>query len=120
MVYVRGAYNVGKFMAKQAPSLFERNTQRSINNLYTGIGLSRKGKAVALTGMGAYASYQVLTGQQEAANQNAMAHMDDRGIMSLPGTQADGVGYLGDPAGNQDLAARGDLVFALHNLRHGG
>ncbi|WDI05151.1 hypothetical protein PUW25_25420 (plasmid) [Paenibacillus urinalis] len=119
-MYVRGAVNVGKYIGKQVPSMFEKNTQRSINNLYTGFGLSRKGKAVALTGMGAYGGYQVINGQSEAGNRNAMDAMDDRGIMSLPGTRSDGMGYLGDPAGNQDLAARGDLVFALHNLRHGG
>ncbi len=114
------AKKAARFLGKQIPSMFEKNVERSINNLYTGRGLSKKGKTVALLGMGTYAGYEMVSGYSEASNMNAEANMDTRGIMSLPGSQADGTGYITDNGGNADLGARGDIVFALHRLRHGG
>lgn len=109
-----------RFLAKHTASMFERNTQRSINNLYSGVGLSRKGKATAILGMAAYGGYKMHEGKGEVRRKQVMANMDPRGIIALPSTQSDGVGYRGDPGGSPDFGANGDLVFALHNLRHGG
>lgn len=109
-----------RFLGKHGASMFERNTQRSINNLYTGVGLSKKGKATALLGMGAYGGYQAINARAEARTQTALDNMDPRGVMALPSTQSDGVAYTGNPGGNPELSASGDLVFALHRLRHGG
>jgi hypothetical protein len=120
-----------RFTGKFAKSLFEKTGERSINNLWSGYGLSAKGKKVAWMGLGAYAGYEALKGAYRYNYDTTLVYnMDDRGVQSLPATQADGLGYMvpgyENPQGvsvpklDMTLGASGDLVFALHNLRHGG
>jgi hypothetical protein len=109
-----------RFAGRHIGSMFERGTERSINNLWTGLNLSSRGKKYAIRGIAGYAGYKIVQGSNEYQENLALANVDERGIMSLPSTQADGLGYQGNPGGRTDLGASGDLVFALHKLRHGG
>jgi hypothetical protein len=121
---------VARFMGKHIGSMFEKG-ERGLDNLFTGVQLSGHGKKVATTALGMYAGYQVLNGAYRYHYDSAMTYnRDDRGVQSLPGTQGDGLGYqmpqysmqnsTNSPKLDMDLGAGGDLVFALHNLRHGG
>lgn len=93
---------------------------RSLNNLWSGKTLGPVGKkalgGVAVGGLGIYA---FSAGERDLDNriQEESAEQD---IESLPTSQSDGAGYTAYPQYNlQDYTPSGDLVFALHNNRHG-
>lgn len=128
----------GKKLANESRSLLDQEQQvingagkffgddvegRTINNLWTGKGLGSKGKKAAFTAIGGYFGYQAMAGAGSESNAIAKAQFEEGDIQSLPGTQGDGLGYTAYPSANLDmqgLAPSGDLVFALHRLRHGG
>ena len=94
---------------------------RSINNLWTGKELGRNGKIATGGVLAGYIGFQATGAQTAAAQQQVDAQSYSSNIESLPGTRGDGVGYTAYPNFNiKDFAPQGDLVFALHNLRHGG
>lgn len=96
---------------------------RSVNNLWTGKGLGSKGKKAAFTAIGGYFGYEAMVGAGTETKATVQAQFEEGDIQSLPGTQGDGLGYTAYPSANLDmqgLAPSGDLVFALHRLRHGG
>lgn len=110
--YIKGT---GRFIATSAEG-------RTINNLWTGNTLGRGGRIVAggllAGGLGVYG---LVGPEQQRAREARERALEEDDIQSLPGTQADGAGYTAYPAINmQDYAPSGDLVFALHNIRHGG
>ena len=109
--YISGT---GKFIAEAADG-------RSINNLWTGKTLGSTGKKVAAAGLvGGIGVYSIM-GPGRAVNREIQAAAKEDDIQSLESTQADGSGYTAYPGFNiHDYAPDGDLVFALHKLRHGG
>lgn len=113
--------NATRFIGRHVRDMLEKGDPRSINNLWTGARLSVKGKVVAGSALGVYGAYSFAQGVNQYEKDYAMSfNYDDRGVQSLPSTRADGMGYTANNGGDKTLGARGDLVFALHNLRHGG
>jgi hypothetical protein len=122
---------MARFNGKFIRSLFETGNPRNVNNLWTGIGLSGKGKAIAFTGISAYAVGTGISQKNQYHRDTALVYNLDPNIYALPQTTADGVMYpaayqrRGESSGQRvesfdPVVASGDLVFALHNLRHGG
>jgi hypothetical protein len=120
-----------RFSGKFAKSLFTTGQPRSINNLFTGAGLSRKGKGIALAGIGGYAAYESFHQMNRYNRETALMYNLDPNIYALPQTGGDGMTYdhtykthpqdQGQKVTSFDpVGTSGDLVFALHNLRHGG
>lgn len=119
---------MSRFKGSFIGSLFEKTADRNINNMYTGIGLSKKGKGVAFMGMGTYGAYKGVTGYGEY-KRDMLSQNTDPNIYALQSTEADGVGYEQQYRGGQQpvpvtsldpIQVSGDIVFSLHNLRHGG
>lgn len=109
--YIKGT---GHFIAEAADG-------RSINNLWTGKALGGAGRKVTAVGLaGGIGVYSLIgPGQVKEKEFREIAKEDD--IQSLQSTQADGSGYTAFPSFSMhDYAPSGDLVFALHKLRHGG
>jgi len=102
--------------------MLQQTGVRSVNNLWSGYELSSKGKKAAWGVLGTYAAYRVIrSGNDEIRNAVENYNLDQGGVQSLPSTRADGIGYTASPGGYKDsMLPTGDLVFALHNLRHGG
>lgn len=112
----------GKF-GKYAKNTFTEKSinGRTLNNLYSGRDLNKKGMALAGIGIAAYAGYQIDKGESQMRSDERLARGGDPDmIQSLPGTRADGVAYNASPYNGPQLEATGDLVFALHKIRHGG
>lgn len=108
---------------KQAlkPSSFvQKNNVRSINNLYSGYELSKKGKAAAVGVMGIYGAYEIHSTLDQQWNEQVAANTETEDIRAMPSTISDYRGYLAKTPADQSFEAKGDLVFALHKLRHGG
>jgi hypothetical protein len=100
---------------------FHKTGERRMDNLWTGYEAGRNTKRVGMGIMGGMAGYSLVSQANEYHHDLAHVYAnDDRGIQSLPSTQADGRGYWAHNGGEPALGATGDLVFALHNLRHGG
>jgi hypothetical protein len=96
---------------------FKYTGQRGIDNLWTGYEAGGPTKAVIALGTVSYGGYQAWNLPYQAMG--AQAELQD--VESLPGTRGDQTGYLayGGQVG-PGLQVTGDLVFALHKLRHGG
>jgi hypothetical protein len=100
---------------------FRYTGRRSIDNLWTGYEAGGKTKAVAggaaAIGLLSYGGYQIY--QTPLNILGEMAKEQD--VESLPGTRGDMQGYTAY-SGNvgPGIEVSGDLVFALHKLRHGG
>lgn len=109
--YIKGT---GSFIAEAADG-------RSINNLWTGKTLGSAGKKTAAAGLVGGIGMYSLIGPEQMINREIQAQAKEDDVQSLQSTQADGTGYTAYPKFNmQDYSASGDLVFALHKLRHGG
>jgi hypothetical protein len=112
----------GKFAKKIGGGLTEKSVNgRALSNIYTGRDLNGKGKALAGLGIAGYAGYQLASAQMDYEEEKIAAQGDDPDLVqSLPGTRADGISYNASPYSGPKLEATGDLVFALHKIRHGG
>jgi len=112
----------GQYLKKafQPASFVEKNTPRSINNFYTGYGLSKKGKIAGGSIMGGIGGYSVVTTLNENNNAIELQNTDNDSIRALAATTSDMVAYQGKATSNYTFDPTGDLVFALHKLRHGG
>lgn len=105
-----------RFLARQVKESFEKKDRRRLDNLWTGYGLSKKGKRIALTGALGTGGYYVVTGMNQYEQNTAMSSMNPD-PSPLPTSMGDQDTY---ERPDITLGARGDLVFALHNLRNGG
>lgn len=89
---------------------------RDINNLFSGYEFGGKAKTTAaIAGVG-YVTLGVPSSQYN--EDNLIANAQEMDVESLPGTRGDMTGYQATPG--VGMEANGDLVFALHKLRHGG
>lgn len=102
--------------------IFQKSEHRDINNLWTGYEMGGKGRAIAtvgLLGVGGAVAYNPKSYQNWSNNRaNTRYASEEQDIESLPSTRGDGMGY--QAYGGPSLQPSGDLVFALHRLRHGG
>jgi hypothetical protein len=91
--------------------------RRTIDNLWTGYEFGGQAKILGTAAILGYGSYRIYQAPLDALEQEAIA----QDIQSLPGTRGDMTGYMayGGSVGG-GLETSGDLVFALHKLRHGG
>jgi len=114
-------YKVRRFLKGVAKELdprepFIKHTgERNINNLWTGYEFGGKAKLMAPFALIGYAQYNAMNTPLYALGEQAKA----QDVESLPGTRGDMQGYQAFPQ-YPDLGTSGDLVFALHKLRHGG
>jgi hypothetical protein len=98
---------------------------RNFDNLYTGYEFGGKAKiTAAVAGLG-FAGYQYLNSNGFNGELNRMT-AESEDVNAMPGTLGDAQGYQAYPylsknqLAEQGYAPKGDLVFALHKLRHGG
>lgn len=106
--------------------VFEKAEYRDVNNLWTGYQLGGKGRAAATVGLLGVGAVMVSNPRavQSQYNQEFVLpeQAREQDVESLASTRGDGQGYqaYGGMTGNPNYQASGDLVFALHKLRHGG
>jgi|SRR5579875_794618 len=120
MIELAGAIRFAGKAAKYIASNFEKGDTRDINNLWTGITLSKKGRRNALIGMGIYGGYALASANYRFESDPSLAPNVNPEIQENPVAQADQVGYTNPYQYQDPLGADGSLVFALHNLRNQG
>lgn len=117
--FLTGLARETNFRADDATWLRKTGEGRSINNLWTGKELGKKGNAAFATlGVG-YVGYSGLTAGGKANQAEVDYQVETEGVQSLAGTRGDGAGYQ-MPNAPTGFQPSGDLVFALNRLRHGG
>lgn len=116
----------GKEAAKDLSKVFFRkNDTRSINNLYTGYGLTNTAKVGVGIGMAGYAYAQIENPtramKEQARSEYIQWQSENQDIEAPLASRSDGAGYT---MTTNDLMAntqgQSDLVFALHRNRNGG
>ncbi|MED1301890.1 hypothetical protein P4388_31455 [Bacillus thuringiensis] len=105
---------------------FEKAEHRDVNNLWTGYQLGGKGRAASTLGLLGVGAVMVSNPRAVQRQYNETFVLPEQAkeqdVESLISTRGDSQGYqaYGGITGNPNLQASGDLVFALHKLRHGG
>lgn len=118
------AQSTGHERAKQLPKMiFKQGEPRSINNLYTGYGLTTTAKvAVGVAGVayGANAIYGI-DGHMKSKARKAKVEADSQEteVEASLSSQSDGVGYSTSDLVQSAQASSG-LVFAMNKTRQGG
>lgn len=105
----------------RGPWIQKSKDGRTLNNYFTGYEFGSRAKGVGSIAALGYGGYVVATETDRTAKAVADSQSENEDIESLPGTRGDMVGYQGYtglPSNN--LQTSGDLVFALHKIRHGG
>jgi hypothetical protein len=106
--------------------LFEKDTVRgrALDNLYTGYKLGKTGKPTMWGIAGIMGLSGMYSATQENRMNNTLAAAPTEDIMALPSTTHDYTRYQAQLPTNTDydnsFGSTGDLVFALHKIRHGG
>ena len=99
-----------------ASSFFQKGGQRHIDNVFTGVSLSGKGKKAAGLGMVGYGIYTAVNFDDLVHESQVNSHLAAQAgtpVTSLPGTYGDGQDYM---SRLRDMQSQSELVFALDKL----
>lgn len=120
-----GTLSGGERVKGLAHTFFKRDQPRSVNNLYTGYGLTNTSKALAMGSVGVYgadAIFGVHENMKDRAREQLIEYEKNKEVIDIESplaSRADGVGYSTSKL-VQNAQAQSDLVFAMHKTRQGG